>query len=46
MGGVASEALASYFKHNFILIACMESTMVGSVWYLHNDASFQMMRNK
>ena len=42
----ASEALASHFELDFSLIACMVSTMIGSMWYLDSGASFHMTRNK
>jgi len=32
--GAACEALASQFEFKFNLIACMVSSMIGSVWYL------------
>jgi len=40
--GVVREALASQFKLEFSLIACMVSSMMGSVWYLYNGASLHM----
>lgn len=40
--GAAGEALASQFRLDFSLIACMVSSMMGSVWYLDNGASFHM----
>eukprot|EP00253_Pinus_taeda_P032460 PITA_32460 len=43
-GGGAGEALASQFKLDFTLIACMVSTVMGSVWYLDYGASFHMTR--
>lgn len=46
MGEVVGEALASQFKLDFTLIACMASTMMGSVRYLNNGASFHMTRNR
>ena len=45
-GEASSEALASQFELDFTLIACMESTMMGSVWYLDSGASFHMTNNK
>eukprot|EP00253_Pinus_taeda_P004877 PITA_04877 len=45
-GGVASEALASQFELDFSVIACMLYSMMGSVWYLDNGASFHMTGNK
>jgi hypothetical protein len=36
------EALASQFDLEFSLIACMESSASGSVWYLDSGASFHM----
>jgi len=44
--GAAGEALASQFELDFTLIACMVSSMIGSVWYLDNGASFHMTRVK
>jgi len=38
-GGAVGEALASQFELDFSLIACMVSSMMGSVWYLDNGAS-------
>ena len=40
------EALASQFEIDFTLIACMVSSMMGSVWYLDNGASFHMIGDK
>ena len=42
----ACEALASQFELEFSTIACMVSSMMGSVWYLDNGASFHMTRDK
>ena len=42
-GGAASEALASQFKLDFTLIACMVNTIMGSVWYLDCGALFHMI---
>lgn len=42
----AGEALASQFELDFTLITCMESTVMGSMWYLDTDASFHITRNK
>lgn len=46
VGGATGEALASQFELDFTLIACMTNTVMGSVWYLNNGASFHMTRNK
>lgn len=46
MKGSNGEALASQFKLDFSLIACMISSMVGCVWYLDNRASFHMLGDK
>lgn len=40
-----SESLASQFKIDLTLIACMDNTVIGSVWYLDSDASFHIMGN-
>ena len=40
------EALASQFELDFSLIACMVSSMMGSVWYLDSGASFHMTSDK
>eukprot|EP00253_Pinus_taeda_P013425 PITA_13425 len=40
--GSEGEALASQFKMDFTLIACMVSSMMGSIWYLDSGASFHM----
>ena len=45
-GGETGEALASQFELDFTLIACMVSSVMGSVWYLDNRASFHMTDNK
>lgn len=37
-GGAADKALASQFELDFTLIACMVSSMMGSVWYLDSGA--------
>jgi len=44
--GLEGEALASQFKMDFTLIACMVSLMMGCVWYLDNGASFHMTGDK
>ena len=44
--GLEGEALASQFEMYFTLIACMVSSMVGCVWYLHSGASFHMIGDK
>lgn len=46
LGGAMGEALASQFELNFSLIACMVSSMLGSVWYLDSGASFHITGNK
>jgi len=45
-GGVVGEGLASRFELEFSLIACLVSSMMGSVSYLDNGASFHMTGNK
>jgi len=44
--GSKGEALASQFKTDFTLIACMVSSMMGRGWYLANGASFHMTNDK
>lgn len=44
--GATSEALASQFELDFTLIACVVSSMIGSVWYLDSRASFHMTGDK
>lgn len=34
------EALASQFELHFTSIACIDNTVIGSVWYLDIDVSF------
>ena len=41
-GSAAGEALASQFELDFSLIACLVSSMMGSVWFLDSGASFHM----
>ena len=41
-GGETGEELASQFKLDFTLIACMANTIMGIVWYLDSGASFHM----
>ena len=36
------EALASQFELDFSLIACLVSSVMGSVWFLDSSASFHM----
>ena len=43
---MAGEAFASQFELEFSLIACMMSSIMGSVWYLDNVASFHMTGDK
>ena len=38
--------MASQFELDFSLIACMVSSMMGSVWYLDSGASFHMIGDK
>ena len=45
-GAAVGEAWASQFELDFSLIACMASTMMGSMWYLDSGAYFHMMGNK
>eukprot|EP00253_Pinus_taeda_P011151 PITA_11151 len=45
-GGAVDEALASQLELEFSLIACMVSSMMGSVWYLDSGASFHMTGEK
>jgi hypothetical protein len=40
------EALVSEFELHFALIACMDSSASGSVWYLDSGASFHMTGDK
>jgi len=44
--GAMGEALTSQVKLDFSLIACMVSSMMGSVWYLDSGASFNMIVDK
>eukprot|EP00253_Pinus_taeda_P021384 PITA_21384 len=44
--GLEGEALASQFKMDFNLIACMVSSMIDYVWYLDSGASFHMTGDK
>ena len=46
VGAKTGEALASQFELEFSLIACMVSSVLGSVWYLDSGASFHMTRDK
>eukprot|EP00253_Pinus_taeda_P029453 PITA_29453 len=41
-GSAAREALASHFELDFSLIACLVSSVMGSVWFLDSGASFHM----
>ena len=41
-GSLAGEALASQFELDFSLIACLVSSVMGSVWFLDSGASFHM----
>lgn len=44
--GEKGEALASYFELDFTLIACMASTVMGSMWYLDLGALFHITGNR
>ena len=46
VGSAAGEALGSQFELDFLLIACLVSSMMGSVWFLDNVASFHMIGDK
>jgi hypothetical protein len=46
VGSATGEALVSQFELDFALIACMDSSASGSVWYLDSGASFHMMGDK
>jgi hypothetical protein len=46
VGDATSEALASQFELDFSLITFMESSSLRSMWYLDNDASFHMTKDK
>eukprot|EP00253_Pinus_taeda_P005175 PITA_05175 len=41
-GSAVGEALASQFEMDFSLIACLVSSVMGSVWFLDGGASFHM----
>ena len=45
-GSTVGEALASQFELDFLLIACMVSSVLGSVSYLDCGASFHMTGDK
>ena len=45
-GDAAGETLASQFELDFSLIACLVSSVMGSVWYLESGASFHMTGDK
>eukprot|EP00253_Pinus_taeda_P011474 PITA_11474 len=42
VGSTVREALASQFELDFSLIACLVSSVMGSVWFLESGASFHM----
>ena len=44
--GAIIEALVSQFELDFTLIACMVSSVMGSMWYLESVASFHITDNK
>ena len=46
VGSTAGEALALQFELDFSLIACLVSSVMGSVWFLDSGASFHMNRDK
>eukprot|EP00253_Pinus_taeda_P003072 PITA_03072 len=41
-GSAEGEALASQFELDFLLITCLVSSVMGSVWFLDSGASFHM----
>lgn len=41
-GSALGEALASQFQLDFLLITCLVSSVMGSVWFLDNGAPFYM----
>eukprot|EP00253_Pinus_taeda_P028660 PITA_28660 len=45
-GSAGGEALASQFELDFSLIACLVSSVMGSVWFLDSGASFHMTRDR
>ena len=45
-GTAAGEALASQFELDFLLIACLVSSVMGSVWFLDSGVSFHMTEDK
>ena len=45
-GSTAGEALASQFELEFSLIACLVSSVKGSVWFLDSGVSFHMIGDK
>ena len=45
-GAATGEAIVSQFELDFALIACMELSASGSVWYLDSGASFHMTGDK
>eukprot|EP00253_Pinus_taeda_P003357 PITA_03357 len=42
VGSIVGEALASQFELDFSLIACLVSSVMGSVWFLDSGAYFHM----
>eukprot|EP00253_Pinus_taeda_P028069 PITA_28069 len=46
VGSAMGEALASQFELDFSLIACLVSSVMGSVWFLDSGASFHMTRDQ
>ena len=45
-GSAAGEALALHFELDFSLIACLVSSVMGSVWFLYSGAYFHMTGDK
>eukprot|EP00253_Pinus_taeda_P025687 PITA_25687 len=45
-GSVAGEALASQFELDFSLIACLVSSVMGSVWFFYSGASCHMIGDR
>jgi hypothetical protein len=46
VGATIGEALVLQFELDFSLIACMDASASGSVWYLYSGASYHMTGDK